>query len=115
MFQYKSDFEKKQAQEALNDPATQIEATMQEFAKMGITAQGNTASKIAEFKASGKTLPEYISGLRAQFMSKPEYKKLQELESGKLSDAQKFSMQNAVEDRRDLRNFAQQKELARMN
>jgi len=48
-------------------------------------------------------------------MSKPEYQKIQELKSGQLSDAQKFSMQNAVEDRRDLRNFAQQKELARMN
>ena len=39
MLQYKSDFEKKQAQEALNDPATQIQATMDEFAKLGIVAQ----------------------------------------------------------------------------
>lgn len=88
---------------------------MKEFADMGIVAQGNTASKIAEFQTSGKTLPEYISGLRKQFMSKPEYQKIQELKSGQLSDAQKFRMQNEVEDRRDLRNFAQQKELARMN
>lgn len=115
MLQYKTDFEKKQAELALADPQTQIQATMDEFAKMGITAQGSTASKIAEFKKSGKSLPDYINGLRAQFMSKPEYKKIQELESGKLSDAQKFQMQNAVEDRRDLRNFAQQKELARLN
>jgi hypothetical protein len=82
MLQYKSDFEKQQAQEALNDPQTQIEATMQEFAKMGITAQGNTASKIAEFKASGKSLPEYISGLRAQFMSKPEYQQILDKKAG---------------------------------
>lgn len=39
LIQYKSDFEKKQAQEALNDPATQIQATMDEFAKLGIVAQ----------------------------------------------------------------------------
>jgi len=39
MLQYKTDFEKKQAQEALNDPQTQIKATMDEFAKMGIVAQ----------------------------------------------------------------------------
>ena len=48
-------------------------------------------------------------------MSKPEYKKLQEIKSGALSDIQKFQMQNAVEDRRDQRNFAQQKELALLN
>jgi hypothetical protein len=34
MFQYKSDFEKQQAQEALNDPQTQIDATMKEFADL---------------------------------------------------------------------------------
>lgn len=95
MMQYKSDFEKKQAEIALNDPKTQIQATMDEFEKMGIVSQGNTASKIAEFKTSGKTLPEYISGLRAQFMSKPEYKKAMELKSGALSDSQKlFATQN---------------------
>lgn len=48
-------------------------------------------------------------------MSKPEYQKIQALQQGQLSDAEKFSMQNAVEDRRDLRNFAQQKELAQFN
>lgn len=90
--QYKTEQEKIKAQEALNDPATQIEATMNEFAKLGIVAQGDLTSKIAEFKASGKTLPEYISGLRQQFMSKPEYKKIQELQQGQLSDAQKMSI-----------------------
>jgi hypothetical protein len=39
LLQYKSDFEKRQAQEALNDPAIQIQATMDEFAKLGIVAQ----------------------------------------------------------------------------
>jgi hypothetical protein len=113
--QYKTAQEKYKAEQALNDPDTQIKATMDEFAKMGITAQGDIGSKIAEFKKSGKSLPDYISGLRTQFMSKPEYKKIQELESGKLSDIEKFKLQNAVEDRRDLRNFAQQKELAILN
>lgn len=112
---YKTAQAKQQAEAALNDPATQIQSTMKEFADMGIVAQGTTASKIAEFKTSGKTLPEYISGLRAQFMSKPEYKKIQEIKSGQLSDAQKFSMQNAVVDRRDTRNFSQQVALAKMN
>jgi hypothetical protein len=48
-------------------------------------------------------------------MAKPEYKKALELKAGELSDREKFEMQNAIEDRRDLRNFAQQKELARLN
>ena len=113
--QYKTEQEKLKAEQALNDPAVQIKATMDEFAKLGIVAQGDLTSKIAEFKASGKTLPEYISGLRQQFMSKPEYKKIQELQAGQLSDVEKFRMQTAVEDRRDARNFAQQKELARLN
>lgn len=54
---------------------------MDEFAKLGIIAQGDLASKIAEFESSGKSLPEYITGLRKQFMSKPEYKKYLELQS----------------------------------
>ena len=48
-------------------------------------------------------------------MSKPKYKKMQELKQGELSDREKFTMQNAVEDRRDTRNFAQQMQLARYN
>lgn len=90
--QYKTAQAKKQAEQALNDPATQIQATMDEFAKLGIVAQGNTASKIAEFKKSGLSLPAYITQLRGQFMSKPEYKKIMDLKSGQLSDAQKMSM-----------------------
>jgi murein DD-endopeptidase MepM/ murein hydrolase activator NlpD len=112
--QYEADFNKAQAQEALNDPATQIKSTLDEFAKLGIVAQWDLTSKLAEFKTSGKTLPEYISGLRNQFMSKPEYQKIQALQQGQLSDADKFRMQNEVEDRRDLRNFSQQKEMAQI-
>lgn len=112
--QYKTAQAKAQAEAALADPQTQIEATMKEFADMWIVAQGNTASKIAEFKKSGLSLPDYITQLRGQFMSKPEYQKIQALKSGALSDAEKFRMQNEVEDRRDLRNFAQQKEMAQI-
>lgn len=89
----KSAQEKADAEAALKDPKTQIKATMDEFAKLGIIAQWDLTSKIAEFKASGKTLPEYITGLRKQFMSKPEYKKYLELQSGQLSDAQKMTAQ----------------------
>lgn len=37
--QYKTEQEKLKAEAALNDPATQIKSTMDEFAKMGIVAQ----------------------------------------------------------------------------
>lgn len=113
--QYKTAQAKKQAEFELNDPATQIKATMDEFAKLGIVAQGNTASKIAEFKKSGLSLPAYITQLRGQFMSKPEYKKLQELKSGQLSDAQKMQMgqqydiqKMGISNQFDLQKLAQQ-------
>lgn len=37
--EYKAEFDKQQAEQALNDPQTQIKATMDEFAKLGIIAQ----------------------------------------------------------------------------
>lgn len=37
--QYKTAQAKAQAEAALNDPQTQIQSTMDEFAKLGITAQ----------------------------------------------------------------------------
>ncbi len=92
--QYKTEQAKIAAEQALQDPATQIEQTMQEFAKMGITAQGNTASKIAEFNTSGLSLPAYITQLRSQFMSKPEYKKALELKEWAMSDTEKMQAQN---------------------
>ena len=83
LIQYKSDFEKQQAEQALNDPATQIGQTMAEFEKMGITSQGSLASKIAEFKQSGLSLPEYVNNLRKLYMAKPEYQRIQAQEAGK--------------------------------
>lgn len=83
LIQYKSDFEKQQAEQALNDPATQIGQTMAEFEKMGITSQGSLSSKIAEFKQSGISLPEYVNNLRKLYMAKPEYQRIQAQEAGK--------------------------------
>lgn len=92
---YQSDFEKQQAQEALNDPEKQIDATMDEFAKLGIVAQGSLASKVAEannFIANGGTLGQYINKLRSDYMAKPEYQKILSLQQGQLSDIQKMSL-----------------------
>lgn len=91
--QYKTAQAKKQAEFELNDPATQIKATMDEFAKLGIVAQGSLSQKVAEAKAliaKGGTLGEYINKLRSDFMEKPEYKKIQSLKAWELSDIQKL-------------------------
>lgn len=93
--QYKTAQAKKQAEFELNDPATQIEATMDEFAKLGIVAQWSLPQKIAEanaFIAKGGTLGEYVNNLRSDFMAKPEYKKIQALQQGQLSDTQKVAL-----------------------
>jgi len=82
--QYKTAQAKKQAEFELNDPATQIKATMDEFSKLGIVAQGSLSQKVAEAKAliaKGGTLGEYINKLRSDFMAKPEYKKIQSLKA----------------------------------
>lgn len=93
--QYKTAQAKKQSEFELNDPATQIKATMDEFAKLGIVAQGSLPQKIAEanaFIAKGGTLGEYVNNLRSDFMAKPEYKKIQALQQGQLSDTQKVAL-----------------------
>ena len=93
--QYKTAQAKKQAEFELNDPTTQIKNTMEEFAKLGIVAQGSLPQKVAEanaFIAKGGTLGEYINKLRSDFMAKPEYKKIQSIKQGQLSDAQKIAL-----------------------
>ena len=116
--QYKTAQAKKQAEFELNDPATQIKNTMEEFAKLGIVAQGSLPQKVAEAKAliaKGGTLGEYVNNLRKLYMEKPEYKKIQSLQQGQLSDVDKFNLQAAQSERSDIRNFQQQIELAKMN
>ena len=53
--------------------------------------------------------------MQKEIQAKPEFQRYQALQQGQLSDREKFQMQTAVEDRRDIRNFAQQKELAQFN
>ena len=48
-------------------------------------------------------------------MEKPEYKKIQALQQGQLSDVEKFQLQSAQSERSDIRNFQQQIEIAKMN
>ena len=50
--QYQSDFEKQQAEAALNDPATAIKSVMDEYKKLGIPFTSTVQSRLAEFNAS---------------------------------------------------------------
>lgn len=61
--QQEADFAKKQAQDALNDPATAIQGVMDEYKKLGIPFTSTVQSRLAEYQASGKTLPEFLSDM----------------------------------------------------
>jgi hypothetical protein len=91
MLTYKSEFEKKQAQEALNDPATAIQTAIDEYKKIGIPFTSTVQSRLAEFNASGKSLPDYLTQMRENIQQSPAYQKYQSLQNGQLSDAQKVA------------------------
>ncbi len=115
MMQYQSDFESKQAQQALSDPATAIQSIMNEYKKLGIPFTSTVQSRLAEFQKSGKPLAEFLTEMGQNIQASPAYQKYQSLQQGQLSDAQKFQMQNEVENQRDTRNFSQQMQLAKFN
>ena len=92
MIEYQSDFEKQQQQEALNDPYQAIPAIIEEYKKLGVPFTRSTQQVISDFQSSGQDLPTYLSDLQKLIQSKPEYQKIQSLQQGQLSDAQKMAM-----------------------
>ena len=75
--QYKTAQAKKQAEFELNDPATQIKNTLEEFSKLWVTATGSLPWKVKEAKDwidKWGTLEWYINQMRKDLMEKPEYK-----------------------------------------
>ena len=61
------------------------------------------------------TLPEYTKKMIEDFKDKPEYKRYQAIQQGQMSDAEKLQATQAFQNESDIRNFAQQKELAKYN
>jgi len=59
--QMTADFNKKQAEQALNDPATAIQSVMDEYKKLGIPFTSTVQSRLAEFQKSGLSLPDYLT------------------------------------------------------
>lgn len=90
--QYQSDFQKKQAQAALNDPTTAITSVMDQYKKLGIPFTSTVQSRLAEFNASGKSLPDYLTQMGQNIQASPAYQKYQSIQNGQLSDAQKLQM-----------------------
>jgi len=113
--QYEADFNKKQAEAALNDPATAIKSVMDEYKKLGIPFTSTVQSRLAEFNASWKTLPQFLTDMGKNIQASPAYQKYQALQQGQMSDVQKVASSQAFQNQSDIRNFAQQKELAKYN
>lgn len=76
----------------MNDPTMAISTMIDEYKKLGIPFTRSTQQVIADFQTSGLDLPTYLSNLQATIQKKPEYQKIQSLQMGQLSDAQKMSL-----------------------
>lgn len=110
-------FEQKVAQQTqqMSTPELAIPSVIEQYASQGIFAQKSAQQHIADAKAliaKGGTLGEYISQMQKDFQEKDAYKAKF---TGNLNDTQKLLMQQEMENKRDARNFAQQKELAILN
>lgn len=71
--QMEADFAKRQAYENLNDPATAIQTVMDEYKKLGIPFTSTIQSRLAEFEASGKSLPEFLTQMTENIQASPAY------------------------------------------
>ena len=113
--QYKTAQAKAEAEVALKDPATAIKSVMDEYKKLGIPFTSTVQSRLAEFKASGKPLEQFLTEMGKNIQQSPAYQKYQALQQGQMSDAEKMRATQAFQTQSDIRNFAQQKELAKYN
>lgn len=91
--EYKAEFDKQQAEQALNDPATAIKSVMDEYKKLGIPFTSTVQSRLAEFKASGKPLEQFLTEMSQNIQASPAYQKYQALQQGQMSDVQKMTAQ----------------------
>ena len=88
---------------------------MDEYKKLGIPFTSTVQSRLAEFKASGKPRDQFLTEMGQNIQQSPAYQKYQALQQGQMSDAEKLQATQAFQNESDIRNFAQQKELAKYN
>lgn len=112
--QMEADFAKRQAYENLNDPATAIANVMAEYKKLGIPFTTTIQSRLQEFANSGLSLPDYLTQMTESIQASPAYQQYAQMKAGELSDVQKMQLQAQISEKADIRNFAQQIQLAQM-
>lgn len=92
-----------QEQEIRNNPTLATQQMIDQYRKMGVNAQRSDAEIIADVQnqvANGRSLGEVLSDLNRAFQGKQEYKTIQRLHNGQVSDKEKqqFSMQQAAQE-----------------
>ena len=68
-----------------------------EYKKLGVPFSRSTQQIIQDFESSGKDLPTYLSELQGLIQSKPEYKRVQAIQQGQMSDAEKLGASQAFD------------------
>lgn len=92
-----------QEQEIRNNPTLATQQMIDQYRKMGVNAQRSDAEIIADVQqkvANGRSLGEVLSELNQAFQGKQEYKTIQRLHNGQVSDKEKqqFAMQQAAQE-----------------
>ena len=92
-------FEQKLAQQTqlTNDPVSAIGSVIKQFSDLGIVGDRNIAWHVAEQKRLGMTLPQYTQKMIQDFKAKPEYKRVQAIQQGQMSDAEKLGASQAFD------------------
>ena len=81
-----------QEQEARNNPVLATQQIIDQYRKMGVNAYRSDAEIIADVQnqvAMGRSLGEVLTELNKAYQGKDEYKTLQRLHNGQMSDAEK--------------------------
>ena len=102
------------AVQAQNAPEKAIPILIDQYTKLGVPMQRSTQAMIQEAQnviANGGNLADYLTNLQTTIQSKPEYKRIQELQQWQLTDREKMGYEAS----KDARNFDQQMALARFN
>lgn len=97
---YEAQQAEKIAKATLNDPTKAIPALIEQYTKLGVPMQRSVQEMIAEAQneiANGWTLASYLTKLQQTIQSKPEYKRIQEMQQGQMTDFEKMQASQSFE------------------
>lgn len=90
-----------QQSQIMNDPNTAIPSLISQYADLGVMSQKSAQEHIASFQEQnakyGTTIGEYISKMNQDFQSKPEYQRIQAIQTGQMSDREKLQSSQAFD------------------